>query len=681
MNSADDERKLPLAYALADPDFGQVNRPFLVRAIATAHAEECDNLTTALAHDREAAVADLKNAAAAATAKQDWKLKTRLAVVALYLNDMTIAAEMLRGEPSSPGPQPWDPIQRTRFIECFPTWSGSVQELAGRLRDTDNISLRSGICLAVGSVKEPSADAKKAWRLLWAQWHASQPDSGTHSATGWALRTGQCPLPEIPPQQPNPKGFDWQLTKTGLTMIRIRAGEVEGATDESGQRRGKRIRIPQDFWLSDREVTAGQFKQFLNDKDAEKPDKPEEIAQRNTGDPSLPVEGVNWYDAVMFCNWLSRQEGRDPCYQKEGKEQIRDYDNKTREYDAWKLIPGANGYRLPTEDEWEYACRARTTTAFSFGDAEDLLDRYAVFVRMPRTGRIRWGVNCAMRGDCSTCTATYGVVPGLVHGGLRPRAPGRLLVPPCGALPVGIPQQEPAERPHQPPGLPRRHSSVSEPSKSRQSSERSRERKPVGPQGGAPALPSWSERRSGDRAVGVTCPAERESDKESRSLCSRNSSMLTTLPRIRQAAVTDSCSQGVTKMMTREVRLRRDFLKYSALTLAGSALANSAKAMIEDDAPGHASASPSTSGQDDPQEMRIQQVIDLIIRRCVDAPLPNTVDTVKTGDPSRKVAGIVTTFMATREVIGKAIHLGANFIITHEPTFWSHTDETQMAQE
>jgi len=53
----------------------------------------------------------------------------------------------------------------------------------------------------------------------------------------------------------------------------------------------------------------------------------------------------------MFCNWLSRQEGLDPCYMKEGKEQIRDDENKAREYDAWKLALDADGYRLPTEDE------------------------------------------------------------------------------------------------------------------------------------------------------------------------------------------------------------------------------------------------------------------------------------------------------------------------------------------
>ncbi len=219
--------------------------------------------------------------------------------------------------------------------------------------------------------------------LVLQDWHRSQGDSGVHSATAWALRSWELSPPKIEEENRRRPGFDWQVTKSGLTLVRIPAGEVVGADNEGGPGGGnrKQIQVEHDFWLSDREITVEQFLAFLDDEEVEKPTEPDKIRQYNQGNPLQPVVYVSWYDAVMFCNWLSRQEGRDPCYRKEGKEQITDYDSKTTEYDAWTLVPGANGYRLPTEAEWEYACRAGTTTAYSFGDAEDLLDRYAVFIK------------------------------------------------------------------------------------------------------------------------------------------------------------------------------------------------------------------------------------------------------------------------------------------------------------
>ena len=73
----------------------------------------------------------------------------------------------------------------------------------------------------------------------------------------------------------------------------------------------------------------------------------------------------------------------------------------------------------------------------------------------------------------------------------------------------------------------------------------------------------------------------------------------------------------------------------------------------------------------------IQEAIETILSAVKVAPLPDTVDTVRTGDPTRPLTGVVTTFMATSAVITRAAELGANLIITHESAFYIHREDTE----
>jgi putative NIF3 family GTP cyclohydrolase 1 type 2 len=79
--------------------------------------------------------------------------------------------------------------------------------------------------------------------------------------------------------------------------------------------------------------------------------------------------------------------------------------------------------------------------------------------------------------------------------------------------------------------------------------------------------------------------------------------------------------------------------------------------------------------------LTIQKAIDTIIASVPGAPFSDTVDTVKAGDPSQEITGVAVTFLATCEVIERAIQLGANLVITHEPTFYNHRDTTDWLSQ
>ena len=140
---------------------------------------------------------------------------------------------------------------------------------------------------------------------------------------------------------------DGVVTSIGVRLKRISAGSFQMGSPSSEHKRDDderqhRVTIANDFLLGATEITQAQWRSVMGSNPSS-----------FKGD-ELPVERVSWLDAVEFCNRLSEREGLRPAYRISG--------------DDVNWIETSNGYRLPTEAEWEYACRAGTTTPFSFGN-------------------------------------------------------------------------------------------------------------------------------------------------------------------------------------------------------------------------------------------------------------------------------------------------------------------------
>ena len=173
--------------------------------------------------------------------------------------------------------------------------------------------------------------------------------------------TEQRPASAISTQEPVsiPRGVDGDnngRNTIGMQLVRIPKGTfVMGSpTSETGRDSASEgqvaVAISRDFYMSRTEITQGQWKKVMGVAGAD-------YLAGQPPDDERPIVYVNMEGAWKFCGLLTQKE------QEAG------------------ALPGTEVYRLPTEAEWEYACRAGTTTAYSFGDDESQLGNFAWYAR------------------------------------------------------------------------------------------------------------------------------------------------------------------------------------------------------------------------------------------------------------------------------------------------------------
>ncbi|QDU38984.1 Serine/threonine-protein kinase PrkC [Maioricimonas rarisocia] len=240
-------------------------------------------------------------------------------------------------------------------------------------RDTSDRDA-SGATSEVAGTTEGAADAITSSAAEgWHGWPADAPPPAIAPFDAGQAKTHQDAWAEyldVPAEYENSLGMTLRLIPPGEFLMGSTQEEIEEALEIAGEDSSWRERIlsavpqhrvilTQPFYLAATEVTQAQYEQMMGKNPSHfsaTGEGSEEVADLETR--NHPVEMVSWRDAAEFCTTLSKQEELKPSYIRSGR--------------LVKPLDGM-GYRFPTEAEWEFACRAGTTTCFWSGDRKPTL--------------------------------------------------------------------------------------------------------------------------------------------------------------------------------------------------------------------------------------------------------------------------------------------------------------------
>ena len=290
------------------------------------------------------------------------------------------------------------PEARSRLTLRLGPVGVEARVLVERLQTAKEVSVRRALIQALGEFTAAQMPVELRQTLVpeLLGWYRDDPDAGIHAAIDWLLRHGK--------EGPAPRALDWGQRKaldmidrerkgTGLegkrgwyvnaqgqTLAVVDAREpflMSSPADEAGRRGYERRhwrQIGRRYALGTKPVTVAQFERFQKAHPQVKPI----YAKQHSPEADCPIIGVTWYEAAQYCRWLSEQEGiaEDQMVypsvaiiqkSKNGLTPLRLPANHLKR----------KGYRLPSEAEWEYACRAGARTSRYYGSSVDLLPRYA----------------------------------------------------------------------------------------------------------------------------------------------------------------------------------------------------------------------------------------------------------------------------------------------------------------